>query len=175
MRGVKPQHPGSNTRLSTIHAAVWALCLGTAAPAYADLNLFAAVSTPTGPSFGWSFGRADEPVGFEVEYAGLPSSRDTRRSIGTFGASAIIQLPPMDNGARWYGTVGLGMYGLSLPNGDGSGGETRNAGLGVKLPLDGRLKIRIDYRYFRLRAGEPGMHSRHTDSHRLSAGLTVTY
>jgi hypothetical protein len=144
-------------------------------PAYADLNAFTSLATGTRPTFGWSFGRANEAVGFEVEYAGFPSARDARPLIGTIGASAIIQMPPRHNGIRWYGTVGFGIYGESLADRGGSSGNNRNGGVGVKLPLAGLLKVRVDYRYFRLHADEPGTRPQHTDSHRLSAGLTIAY
>lgn len=151
---------------------------GSASPAHADLNMFAYVASPAPrPAFGWSFGRASEAVGFEVEYAGYQASRDSRPTLGTIGASAVIQMPTRDNGLRWYGTVGFGMYAASWPNGGGSSGGTRNGGVGVKLPLAGRLKIRVDYRYFRFHADADAdvTARRYTGSHRLSAGLTLTY
>jgi hypothetical protein len=81
----------------------------------------------------------------------------------------LIQTPAAIGGVQLYGTSGLGVYRERL----GEVSETAlaaNIGGGVKIGVAGPLKLRLDYRLFRLR-GSPI----HDVYHRAYAGATLGF
>lgn len=142
------------------------------AAAAADVTAFLGVS-PTPESRlarGLAAGGGLVVVGFEVELAQL--DEDTAAAVPgltTGMASVMVQTPIEVSRVQAYGTSGLGVYRERL------GGETETAlaaslGGGLKIRVAGPLKLRLDYRLFRLR-GEP----RHDVYHRIYAGATLGF
>jgi hypothetical protein len=140
--------------------AVLLASLALAREARADLTGFAGVVTSPAvrPALGLSAGITLLVIGFEFEFsdaredvvAGAPSLR-----IGT--GSLIVQTPMSVSGLQFYGVLGGGIYRERLQETQ----ETHFAagvGGGVKVSLAGPLRLRIDYRVFRLR-GTP-LHAR---------------
>ncbi len=150
--------------------SVAAVMLYAAAPADADLTAFVGANvTPSNrPVRGFAAGLSLLVVGFEFEFsdtaadesAGAPGLR-----TGMF--NLLLQTPFGISGLRFYGTVGGGIY-----QEDGAGLQEINAGVnvgvGVKIAVAGPLRMRLDYRVFRLR-GSPQF-ERH---HRLYAGINL--
>ena len=146
-----------------------------ATPASADATVFVGLATPAAPHpmFGVSWGLARRIVGFEIEYAWTRS--DVRPSLGTIGANILVQLPPIVDGVQFYSAAGKGLIAETFANGGGSYGDSGNVGGGAKLPLVGALKLRLDYRYFFFTSGEPESPLRYLHSHRISAGVNLTF
>ena len=109
-------------------------------------------------------------IGFEFEYsdtaademAGAPGFR-----TGMF--NLLLQTPFGVSGLQFYGTVGAGLYQET-----GGGFEATNAGgntgVGVKIAVAGPIRMRLDYRVFKLR-GTP----QHETHQRLYAGLNLGF
>ena len=84
-------------------------------------------------------------------------------------ANVIIQPPFGIGGVQPYVTGGVGLYreALLLHEQTGVG---LNTGGGVKVSLIGPLRLRIDYRVFRL--GDAALHS---PAHRIYAGINLRF
>ncbi len=123
-------------------------------PADADLTAFIGISpTPeTRTARGFAFGFGLLIVGFEFEYANLAEDLHERSpSLSTGSGNVLIQTPTP--GVSVYGTVGAGGYRERLVDRQ----ETQfctNVGGGAKIRLAGPLRVRVDYRVFKL-TGEP--------------------
>jgi hypothetical protein len=141
-------------------------------PVLADATLFAGrTTTPTARAMkGVAFGVGLVVVGFEFEYAttnedligGVP---ELRTGMGNL----LIQTPIAIARIRPYFTAGGGAYRERL----GTLTETQigvNSGGGVKVSLAGPLRLRLDYRLFKLR-GTP----LHSTVHRLYAGANLAF
>jgi len=130
-----------------------AVLLGRPAPAAADITFFVGFSpTPeTRSARGFALGVNLLLVGFEFDYshtvadelAGSPSLR-----AGSF--NALVMTPTR---MQLYATVGGTFYRESLP-GTSETNIGTNIGGGLKMPLFGPLRLRIDYRVYSLR-GSP--------------------
>ena len=109
-------------------------------------------------------------VGFETELARISEdTAESRPGLTTVMGNVLIQTPAAIGGVQLYGTSGLGVYRERL----GDVSETAvaaNIGGGVKIGLAGPLKLRLDYRLFRLR-GSPI----HDVYHRAYAGATLGF
>jgi hypothetical protein len=70
---------------------------------------------------------------------------------------------------QFYGLAGLGIYDES----PGAGGQCTSLGTGVKLPLSGALKLRVDYRLLFLSTGDRPPTVRHR--HRISVGVALAF
>ena len=142
-------------RLAITTTLVAGMLLGST-PAFADITAFLGLAG--GPSVrttkGLAAGAGLIIVAFEFEYSdtsediteGAPHAR-----IGMF--NGLLQTPVAVKGVQIYGTVGVGIYNHELL----SNSETNvgiNVGGGVKVKLVGPLRVRVDYRVFRL-AGSP--------------------
>jgi hypothetical protein len=119
----------------------------------ADVTAFLGFSpTPaTHSTRGFAFGLNLLIVGFELEYANT-AERLTEAAPGlhTGMINGLLQTPTR---TQFYLTAGAGFYRERL----GTASETHvgtNVGGGVKLPLIGPLRLRLDYRVFALR-GQP--------------------
>src|SRR5262249_19685550 len=109
-------------------------------------------------------------IGAEFEYAfatddpaaGAPSLR-----TGT--GNVILQTPVAILGFQPYFTTGGGFYQEELGARSGTG-FTLNTGGGVKVSLAGPLRLRVDYRVFKL-----GSTALNSPSHRIYAGLNLKF
>jgi hypothetical protein len=142
------------------------------AAARADITAFLGV-TPTPETRlvrGLAAGGGLVVVAFEVELARVSEDEsDGLPGLTTGMGNVLLQTPIAVSGVQFYGTTGLGIYRERL----GDTSETSlaaNLGGGVKIGVAGPLKLRLDYRLFRLR-GEP----LHEVYHRVYAGATLGF
>lgn len=140
--------------------------------ASADLTAFIGV-TPTPQNHalrGVAFGAGLLIVGFEFEYANAVEDEvEALPSLVTGSGNVLIQTPVEIHGMQFYGTTGGGIYRERLATRQ----ETHfssNAGGGVKIRLAGPLRLRLDYRVFRLQ-GEPINET----YHRFYAGANLAF
>ena len=131
-----------------------AFLAATAAPARADITAFLGLSpTPDNHAVrGFGVGVGLLIVGFEFEYAKL-SEDDFEQLTGlqTYAGNVLVQTPT--SGVQLYGTAGAEGYRETL----GVFQETHfgtNIGGGAKIKLIGPVRVRLDYRIFRLQ-GSP--------------------
>jgi opacity protein-like surface antigen len=146
--------------------------LATARPASADLTAFLGV-TPTPENRivrGFSGGLGLLIVAFEFEYANTTESEDEPLpGLRTWSGNVLLQTPLELSGVQIYGTAGFGGYQEELR--DVSETSTAvNLGGGVKIRLLGPLRLRLDYRVFKLH-GSP----LHETYQRLYAGANFTF
>ena len=148
--------PGIRSRRSLALSFVLACAFlaATAVPARADITAFIGLSpTPDNHSVkGFSIGVGLLIVGFEFEYSNL--SEDTFEQLPglkTYAGNVLVQTPTP--GFQLYGTAGAQGYqerfGISEETHFGT-----NIGGGAKINLVGPLRVRLDYRIFKLQ-GEP--------------------
>lgn len=159
-------------RLMTIAAIACLIPLVAPASAGADVTAFLGLS----PSGGTRLGRGVAAgaglvvVGFEFEAAQLSEQTpDQKPGLTTGMANVLVQTPIDVERTQFYGTAGVGLYRERL----GPAQETSTAGNlggGVKVRLTGPLKLRLDYRLFRLQ-GAP----LHPTVHRVYAGATLGF
>ena len=160
--------------MSRIFAVLSALILvlGAARPASADITGFLGLSpTPETRSLkGFAVGFGVLVVGFEFEYSSLSENEDDLSpSLKTGSGNILIQTPIEVSGMQLYGTIGGGLYRERLIELQETS-FTTNLGGGVKLRLAGPLRLRLDYRLFRLN-GDP----LHQTYHRFYAGANVGF
>jgi opacity protein-like surface antigen len=157
-----------------MRAAVLAglICVAGARPAFADLTGFiGANTTPANrQTYGAALGFGLLMIGFEFEYAA--TTEDTAAgapSLTTGMANVLLQTPVPLAGFQPYATVGGGIYNESLAaHSDTSFGS--NLGGGVKVSLVGPLRLRVDYRVFKLGSG-----ALYSPAHRVYVGLNLTF
>jgi hypothetical protein len=145
--------PGTRN-IATLFILTLAILAASAAPARADITAFLGVSpTPHNHAVkGFGVGVGLLIVGFEFEYANL--SEDTFEALAglkTYSGNVLVQTPTPS--VQLYGTLGAGGYQERL----GELQETNvgtNIGGGAKINLIGPLRVRFDYRIFKLH-GEP--------------------
>ncbi len=153
-------------------AAVFAAAVICPASAAADITAFlGATPTPgTRLARGIAAGGGLVVVAFETELARIGEDRSgARPGLTTVMGNVLVQTPVAIGGVQLYGTSGLGVYRERL----GETSETAvaaNIGGGVKIGIAGPLKLRLDYRLFRLR-GAP----MHDVYHRAYAGATLGF
>jgi hypothetical protein len=140
--------------------------------AAADITAFLGVTpTPdTRLARGIAVGGGLVVVAFETELASIgEDTAAARPGLTTLMGNALLQTPVAIGGVQLYATSGLGIYRERL----GDTSETAvagNIGGGVKIGVAGPLKLRLDYRLFRLR-GAPI----HDVYHRAYAGATLGF
>ena len=128
----------------------------SAAPARADITAFLGVSpTPHNHAVkGFAAGVGLLIVGFEFEYANLSEDSFERLpGLKTYSGNVLAQTPIEVLGTQFYATAGAGGYRETL----GLAEETHvgtNIGGGAKIKLLGPIRVRVDYRIFRLQ-GSP--------------------
>jgi opacity protein-like surface antigen len=145
--------------------------LAQAAPARADATLFLGV-TPTPENRaarGFAVGFGLLVLGFEFEYANtVEDLAEAAPSLATGMGNVLLPTPGI-GGVQLYGTAGAGLYREQLA----AHSETSvglNTGGGVKVRLAGPLRIRLDYRAFRLQ-GDP----LHKTYQRVYAGVNLAF
>ena len=153
------------------------LCIGAAllalpSPAAADITAFIGV-TPTPESRavrGLAFGFGLLIVGFEFEYANaVEDALENLPSLQTGSGNILLQTPGEIAGIQLYGTTGGGYYRERLQARQETNFGT-NIGGGAKIRLAGPLRLRLDYRLFRLH-GEP----LHQTYQRFYAGVNLAF
>jgi hypothetical protein len=142
------------------------------AQALADATAFLGVNTSPArrPAKGLAVGVSLLIVGFEFEYSSTSEDeREGAPGLRTGMGNVLLQTPSIGGGMQLYLTTGAGPYREWL----GSQQTTHfgvNTGGGVKLPLVGPLRVRLDYRAFKL-GGEP----LYSTVHRIYAGANLAF
>ena len=145
----------------------------SAAPAWADATLFlGATTTPTSRTArGGALGIGLLVVGFEFEYSSTTEDvKSGAPSLKIGSANGLLQTPVAILGFQPYVTAGAGIFRERV----GTSTDTSiapNVGGGVKVNLAGPLRLRVDYRAFRLGGGG----ARYSPSHRLYVGLNLKF
>ena len=146
--------------------------LAAAPHAFADVTLFLGSTTPPSArqARGFAIGGGILVLGFEFEYSDTrEDAEDGAPSLRTGMGNILLQTPVAIGGFQPYFTTGFGGYRESI----NERSETQlggNAGGGVKMNLAGPLRVRFDYRVFRLR-GEP----LHDVVHRFYVGANLNF
>ena len=146
------------------------LFLLAAAPARADITGFiGANTTPANRQVrGGAIGLGLLVVGFELEYAFTPDDPAALApSLKTGMGNVLLQTPSAFFGFQPYITTGAGVYQEQL----GTRTDTSfglNTGGGVKISLIGPIRLRVDYRVFKLGSG-----ALNSPAHRIYAGLNL--
>jgi opacity protein-like surface antigen len=147
-----------------------ALLALTAIPARADLTAFiGANTTPANRQVrGAALGFGVLVVGVEIEYSYTPDDPSAvAPSLKTGMGNVILQTPVAFMGFQPYFTTGAGVYQEEL----GTHSDTSvgfNTGGGVKISLAGPIRLRVDYRIFKLGSG-----ALNSPAHRFYAGLNL--
>ena len=148
------------------------LLLGSCAPARADITAFlGATTTPTNrQARGLAAGAGLLVVGFEVEYSSTSEDAKTGApALKIVSGNGLLQTPLAIFGFQPYLTAGVGGFRERLGALTTTSVAT-NVGGGVKVTLAGPLRLRVDYRAFRL-----GSDARFSPSHRIYAGLNLKF
>ena len=155
-------------------APLLAILIVTALPRAAAADATAFLGTTTTPANrsarGFALGFGLLIVGFEFEYSSTtedPLSGAPSLRTGSF--NGLLQTPFEIARMQFYATAGGGIFREVL----GTAGETSvaiNTGGGVKISLFGPIRLRIDYRVFKL-SGSP----LYSHPQRLYAGLNLKF
>ena len=146
---------------------IWGLL---ATPAFADITAFiGANTTPANRQVrGAAAGIGLIVVAFEFEFANTTEDpAASAPSLTTGSGNILLQTPVPFFGFQPYFTTGGGLYRESL----GALRDTSfavNTGGGVKVSLIGPVRLRVDYRVFKLGSG-----ARNSPAHRFYVGLNV--
>jgi hypothetical protein len=149
-----------------------AMSVLAAVPARADITAFlGANTTPANRQVrGAALGFGLLIVGFELEYAFTPDDPLAEApSLKTGMGNVLLQSPVAFFGVQPYFTTGGGIYreALGLHQDTGFG---LNTGGGVKVNLAGPIRLRVDYRVFKLGSG-----ALNSPAHRIYAGLNLKF
>ncbi len=149
-----------------------ALAFLTAAPALADATVFIGgnVTPSARVAEGAALGVSFAVLGLEVEYCDTSDDAASHApALKTGMVNALVQTPFPLLGLQPYATAGGGVYRETL----GAHQDTSfgwNIGGGVKLTLLGPLRLRADYRLFRLGSG-----ALNSPAHRVYVGLNLGF
>jgi opacity protein-like surface antigen len=148
------------------------LCAVRPAAAFADITGF--IGANTTPAVrqvrGVAVGMGLLIVGFEFEYAFTPDDPSASApALKTGMGNILLQTPLPVGGFQPYVTAGGGVYNESLAAHDDTGFGT-NAGGGVKVSLAGPIRLRVDYRVFKLGSG-----ALNSPAHRIYAGVNLKF
>jgi hypothetical protein len=159
--------------MRAIRGIVIALALlSLATPARADITAFiGANTTPANRQVrGGALGVGLLIIGFEGEYAFTPDDpRASAPSLKTGIGNVVLQSPVPFFGIQPYFTTGGGFYQEQLGLHSDTG-FALNTGGGVKVTLVGPLRLRVDYRIFKLGSG-----ALYSPAHRIYAGLNLKF
>jgi hypothetical protein len=159
-----------NLTRAAIAATVLTLLGST--PAFADLTGFIGANmTPANRVVrGVSAGAGLLLVGLEFEYANtLTDTTALAPGLTTGMGNVLLQTPFAILGVQPYATTGAGLYRERLGTLEHTGFGF-NTGGGVKISLVGPLRLRVDYRVFKLGSG-----ALHSPAHRIYAGLNLKF
>jgi len=164
--------PGGFMR--TVRAAALAalFCAMWATPALADITAFiGADTTPANRQVrGFAVGAGLLILAFEFEYADTtedPASLAPKLKTGM--GNVLFQTPVAFMGIQPYFTTGAGVYREAL----GAHEDTSvgfNTGGGAKISLIGPVRLRVDYRVFKLGSG-----ALNSPAHRVYVGLNLKF
>jgi hypothetical protein len=152
-------------------ALTCAICAWPARAA-ADVTAFIGITpTPENRALrGFAFGFGLLIVGFEFEYANtVEDELEGLPSLQTGSGNILLQTPVEVSGVQLYATAGGGLYRERLVARQETSFST-NAGGGAKIRLAGPLRLRLDYRVFRLQ-GDP----LHQTYQRFYAGANLSF
>ena len=160
--------------MRSVRPAILAMAFVAAAasPATADVTAFlGATTTPTNrPVIGAAVGSGLLIVGFEFEYASTSEDLATGApALKAGSANGVLQTPVPVFGVQPYVTAGAGLY-RERVNTVARTGLDQNIGGGLKIGLAGPLRLRVDYRVFRL-----GGSAHFSPVSRFYAGLNVKF
>lgn len=154
-------------------AAVAALLAASASPARADITAFIGANTTPDNRMarGVAIGTGLLIVGFEFEYSATSESATApvAPSLKSGMGNLLLQTPTAVLGFQPYFTTGVGIYRETLGDRDDTG-LGLNTGGGVKVSLVGPLRLRVDYRVFKLGSG-----ALYSPAHRVYAGLNLKF
>jgi hypothetical protein len=148
------------------------LALAAATPARADATAFiGADTTPANrPTRGVSVGTGLAILGFEIEYARASADGAAGApSLTTGTGSILLQTPGEISGFQPYLIAGAGLYRERLGTHTDTSLTTSTGG-GVKITLVGPVRLRVDYRVFKLGSG-----ALYSPAHRIYAGLNLKF
>ena len=143
-----------------------------ATPAWADATVFlGATTTPANRTVrGGALGAGLLIIGFEGELAFTPDDpKAAAPSLVTGSGNVLVQTPFPILGLQPYLTTGAGLYQEKL----GTLQDTSfllNTGGGVKISLVGPLRLRVDYRVFKL-----GSDALYSPAHRVYLGVNLKF
>ncbi len=141
-------------------------------PAFADVTAFIGASpTPTShQARGVAIGMSLVVIGFEFEYSSLVEDlTHAAPGLQTGMGNVLVQTPAPILGFQPYVTAGGGIYHETLgPTATTNFGL--NTGAGVKVSLVGPLRLRVDYRIFKLSGNALEPHPQ-----RIYAGLNLSF
>jgi hypothetical protein len=152
-------------------AALTALAL-TPAPAAADATAFfgAATTNMTRPASGFAIAVKVIVVGIEFEYAHMDER--TSSALPGINSSLFNVVMSTPTKIKLYLTAGGGLTHETLGAGTAWGFGT-NIGGGVKLPLAGPLRVRVDYRIISVHGTVPGAVDK--PQQRIYAGINFAF
>lgn len=162
----------TNVRARVALVLAGVMCVTVAAPARADVTAFVgANTTPANRQVrGVSAGLGLLIVAFEFEYADTTDDPSALvPSLKTGSGNVLLQPPVAFFGVQPYVTTGAGFYSETLGLRTDQG-LTYNTGGGVKIALAGPLRVRVDYRVFKLGSG-----ALYSPAHRIYAGLNLKF
>jgi opacity protein-like surface antigen len=148
------------------------LSVVVATPARADITAFIGANTTpsTRQVRGVAVGAGLLIIAFEFEYAFTPDEpTELAPSLKTGMGNVLFQVPVPIFGIQPYVTSGGGLFQEKL----GTHSETNfalNSGGGAKISLAGPIRIRVDYRVFKLGSG-----ALYSPAHRIYAGLNLKF
>ncbi len=146
--------------------------LAVPSPAAADITAFLGFTpTPDNRAVrGVAFGFGLLVIGFEFEYASaVEDAVEGSPSLQIGSGNILFQTPGEIGGVQLYGTTGGGGYRERLLARQETHFGT-NVGGGAKIRLAGPLRLRLDYRIFRLQ-GEP----LHQTYQRFYSGINLAF
>ena len=149
------------------------VAIGWAAPARADLTVFAGLQNQPAirPATGISLGFGVLAIGWEIEVARVGGrTSDGAPSISMGTGSVYVQNPIPIAGVQFYALAGAGLFRERLDLVDQQTDVHVALGGGAKIELVGPLKLRLDYRFFRFRDAIVA-----TNPQRVYAGLTLAF
>lgn len=146
---------------------------GASVSARADLTVFAGLQSAPEirPATGISVGFGVLLLGWEVEVARATEQQDDRvPSLSTGTGSLYVQNPIPISGVQFYAIAGVGVYRERLDSIFQQTDVHMAIGGGAKIGLAGPLKLRLDYRVFKL-------HDPIADGNpqRIYAGLSLAF
>ena len=159
-------------KLTRAGIAALLLTLLGSTPAFADLTGFVGANmTPSSRLVrGVSAGAGLLLVGVEFEYANtLDDTKAAAPGLTTGMGNVLLQTPFAILGFQPYATTGAGLYRERLGTLQHTGFGL-NTGGGVKISLVGPIRLRVDYRVFKLGSG-----ALHSPAHRIYAGLNLRF